>query len=51
MVPMKPGSIVVHPAGGHHFDGARDEEVIVQIIGMGPVTTTQIAATNKRPTR
>jgi quercetin dioxygenase-like cupin family protein len=42
MVPMKPGSFILHPAGGHHYDGAKDEEVIVQIIGMGPVTTTQL---------
>jgi hypothetical protein len=40
--PMKAGSIVKHPAGSHHYDGAKDEEVIVQIIGMGPVKTTQI---------
>lgn len=42
MVPMKPGSFVKHPAGGAHYDGARGEEVVVQIIGMGPVTTTQL---------
>ena len=41
-VPMKPGSFVFHPAGGHHYDGAKDEETIVQIVGMGPVTTTQL---------
>jgi quercetin dioxygenase-like cupin family protein len=41
-VPLKPGSFMFHPAGGHHYDGAKDEEVIVQIIGMGPVTTTEI---------
>jgi quercetin dioxygenase-like cupin family protein len=40
--PMKAGSIVKHPAGSHHYDGAKDEEAIVQIIGMGPVKTTQI---------
>ena len=40
--PMKAGSIVKHPAGAHHYDGAKDEEVIVQIIGMGPVKTTQL---------
>jgi len=44
MVPMKPGSFVKHPAGGHHYDGARDEEVVVQIVGMGPVTTVQLEA-------
>jgi hypothetical protein len=42
MVPMKAGSFVKHPAGGVHYDAARDEEVIVQIMGMGPVTTTQV---------
>jgi quercetin dioxygenase-like cupin family protein len=40
--PLKAGSFMMHPAGGHHYDGAKDEEVIVQIIGTGPVTTTQI---------
>ena len=38
--PMKTGAFMLHPAGLHHFDGAKDEEVIVQIIGMGPVTST-----------
>jgi hypothetical protein len=42
MTPMKPGSFVFHPAYGHHYDGAKDEEVIVQIMGMGPVTTTNL---------
>jgi quercetin dioxygenase-like cupin family protein len=42
MTPMKAGSFVKHPAGGHHYDGAKTEEVVVQIMGMGPVTTTQI---------
>lgn len=39
---LKTGSFMFHPAGGHHYDGAKDGEVIVQIIGMGPVTTTQV---------
>jgi quercetin dioxygenase-like cupin family protein len=39
-VPLKPGSYMKHPAGAHHFDGAKDEEVIVQIIGYGPNATT-----------
>jgi quercetin dioxygenase-like cupin family protein len=42
MMPMKAGSFVLHPAGGHHYDAAKDEEAIVQIMGMGPVTTTQL---------
>jgi hypothetical protein len=33
-----------HPAGGVHWDGAGGkEETIVQIIGEGPVETTQVA--------
>jgi quercetin dioxygenase-like cupin family protein len=42
MVPMKAGSFVFHPAYGRHFDGAKDEEAVVRIIGMGPVKTTQL---------
>lgn len=41
-VPLVAGSFMKHPAGVHHYDGAKTEEVIVQIIGMGPVTTTQL---------
>lgn len=40
--PIKPGGFVFHPAGGHHYDTAKDEEVVLQIVGMGPVTTTQL---------
>lgn len=39
-VPIKAGGFMLHPAGLHHYDGAKDEEVIVQIIGIGPVVTT-----------
>jgi quercetin dioxygenase-like cupin family protein len=39
-VPLKPGSYMKHPAGAHHFDGAKDEEVILQLIGYGPTGTT-----------
>jgi len=42
MTPVKPGSFIFEPAFGHHYDMAKDEEVIVQIIGQGPVTSTQI---------
>jgi quercetin dioxygenase-like cupin family protein len=42
MVAMKPGSFVFHPAFGHHYDGAKDEEAVVRIMGMGPVTTKQL---------
>jgi hypothetical protein len=39
-LPVKTGGVMFHPKGLHHYDGARDEETIVQIMGMGPVHTT-----------
>ena len=39
-IPLGPGSYMKHPAGGGHFDGAKEGEVIVEIRGMGPVHTT-----------
>jgi quercetin dioxygenase-like cupin family protein len=41
-VPLKAGSFMLHPGKAHHYDGAKDEEVIVQIIGMGPSGTTLV---------
>ena len=41
-VPLKPGSYMKHPAGAHHYDGSKDEEVIVELIGMGPTSTTKV---------
>ena len=41
-VPVKAGGFMKHPAGGHHFDGAKDEEVILQLTGYGPGGTTMI---------
>lgn len=35
-VPVGPGSYMLHPAGEMHFDGARGEDVILQIVGVGP---------------
>ena len=37
--PLKAGSFMKHPAGAEHYDGAKDEEAVVQIIGMGPAST------------
>jgi quercetin dioxygenase-like cupin family protein len=48
-VSMKAGSYVLHPANGVHWDGAGDEEVVVQIIGEGPVETTAVGATDAPP--
>ena len=42
MTPVTAGSFIYEPPGGHHYDMAKDEEVIVEILGMGPVTTTSL---------
>ena len=41
-IPLKPGSYMKHPSGAHHFDGAKSEEVILQIVGIGPTGTTRL---------
>jgi quercetin dioxygenase-like cupin family protein len=41
-VPLKTGSFMFHPARGVHWDGAKDEEVIVEISGIGPGTTIPV---------
>jgi quercetin dioxygenase-like cupin family protein len=42
-VPLKPGSVMMHPAKAVHWDGSGgDETVIVQIIGYGPNATTPV---------
>jgi quercetin dioxygenase-like cupin family protein len=38
-VPTKPGSYVIHHAGQPHYDGAKDEETVIQVFGIGPLTT------------
>lgn len=45
-VSLKPGSVMLHPAKGVHWDGSGGAEpVVVQITGEGPVTTTPVDAT------
>lgn len=42
-VPLKPGSVMMHPARATHWDGSGGPEaVIVQITGEGPGTTTRV---------
>jgi quercetin dioxygenase-like cupin family protein len=36
------GGFAVHTAGKVHYDGAKDEEVIVQISGIGPSATNPV---------
>jgi len=40
--PVPAGSFVVHAAKEIHYDGARDEPCVLQIVGMGPATSTQV---------
>ncbi len=43
---MPAGSYMYHPAGGIHWDGSNsDEPAVVQIIGMGPVTSEDVDPT------
>ena len=35
-VPLYPGSYMMHPGGAVHWDGAMEEDVVVEIKGMGP---------------
>ena len=39
-VPVKPGSFVTHTAKGIHYDGAKDEDAVLEIVGQGPATST-----------
>jgi predicted metal-dependent enzyme (double-stranded beta helix superfamily) len=41
-VPMPAGSFVTHFAKQVHYDGAKDDEVIVIIVGEGPATLTRV---------
>lgn len=38
--PVPAGTYVVDHAMGIHYDGAKDTECVLEIVGMGPVTTT-----------
>ena len=42
MIPVEAGTFIYEPPNGHHYDMAKDEEVVVMIWGIGPVNTTQI---------
>jgi hypothetical protein len=48
-VPVPAGSYVIHRAKGTHYDGAKDQEAIIQVWDMGPATSTP--AEKKRATR
>jgi hypothetical protein len=39
-VPAPAGSYVIHYANKVHYDGAKNEEAVIQVWGMGPATST-----------
>jgi ChrR Cupin-like domain len=41
-VKVPAGGFAIHAPGEVHYDGAKDEEVVVQIIGVGPSSTTPV---------
>jgi len=38
-VPVPAGTYVIHHGGKVHYDGAKDEETVIQVWGMGPATS------------
>ncbi len=38
--PLPPGTVVTHTAKQIHYDGAKDGDVTLMIVGMGPATST-----------
>lgn len=42
MTAVEAGTFLYQPPNGVHYDMAKDEEVVMQIFGMGPVVTTMI---------
>ncbi len=44
-VAIPAGGFMKHPAGAVHYDGAKESAVVVEIRGMGPVTTTRAQKT------
>lgn len=40
--PVPAGSFVTHFGNQIHYDGAKDEEVVLQIVGIGPATATSV---------
>jgi hypothetical protein len=40
MVPIKAGGVITDVGKGIHYDAARDEPVTLEIVGIGPATTT-----------
>lgn len=44
MKPVPAGSFVTHYANHVHYDGAKDADTVIEIVGMGPATATPAEA-------
>jgi hypothetical protein len=40
--PLPAGSVATHFAGQPHYDGAKDDPAVLEIVGQGPATTTPV---------
>ena len=40
LVPLRVGSVVIHYGKQVHYDEAKDEDCMLEIVGMGPATVT-----------
>jgi quercetin dioxygenase-like cupin family protein len=45
--PMKAGAVVTHYANQLHYDGAKDEEAVLEIVGIGPAGATPAGGKKK----
>lgn len=43
-VPAPAGSYVIHKGGQIHYDGAKNEETVIQVWGIGPASSTPASA-------
>ena len=43
-VPLGPGTVVTHYGKQVHYDGAKDEDAVLMIVGDGPATSTPFVA-------
>jgi hypothetical protein len=43
-VPLPPGTFVRHIGKQIHYDGAKDEDAVLEIVGIGPATSTPAEA-------
>ena len=48
-VPMPAGSVVTHYGRQVHYDGAKDEDAVLLIVGEGPATSTPFVAASETP--